>query len=191
MQVLAVGNAAITPGGTTAATGSPVTSSGLSSPGLAAEWRLPGLAGLVGLTGSVALGVSRSVCGASRRQGRHRARRRLAAGRRLTLWHTRSPGRVIRAGSLLTHGSSCLIGDDIFPGAQFSRRVARPSAPVMTTTTRLVSGRAALGERRHPGAATKAKSARPPPSATRERPRCPPSSSRLAAPSLRFVGWTR
>ena len=57
MQVLAVGNAAITPGGTTAATGSPVTSSGLSSPGLAAEWRLPGLAGLVGLTGSVALGV--------------------------------------------------------------------------------------------------------------------------------------
>ena len=57
MQVLAVGNAAITPGGTTAATGSPVTSSGLSSPGLAAEWRLPGLAGLVGLTGSVAPGV--------------------------------------------------------------------------------------------------------------------------------------
>ena len=57
MQVLAVGNAAITPGGTTAATGSPVTRSGLSSPGLAAEWRLPGLAGLVGLTGSVALGV--------------------------------------------------------------------------------------------------------------------------------------
>ena len=57
MQVLAVGNAAITPGGTTAATGSPVTRSGLSSPGLAAGWRLPGLAGLVGLTGSVALGV--------------------------------------------------------------------------------------------------------------------------------------
>ena len=84
MQVLAVGNAAITPG------------------------------------------FSRSVCGASRRQGRHRARRRLAAGRRLTLWHTRSPGRVIRAGSLLTHGSSCLIGDDIFPSAQFSRRVASP-----------------------------------------------------------------
>ena len=60
MQVLAVGNAAITPGGTTAATGSPVTSSGLSSPGLAAEWRLPGLAGLVGLTGSVRAGGSRA-----------------------------------------------------------------------------------------------------------------------------------
>ena len=69
---------------------------------------------------------SRSICGASRRQGRHRARRRLGACRRLTLWYTRSPGRVIRAGSLLTHGRSCLIGDDIYPGAQLSRLMASP-----------------------------------------------------------------
>ena len=34
MQVLAVGNAAITPGGTTAATGSPVTSKRVGQPGL-------------------------------------------------------------------------------------------------------------------------------------------------------------
>ena len=69
---------------------------------------------------------SRSICGASRPQGRHRACRRLGACRRLSLWHTRSPGRVIGAGSLLTHGTSCLIGDDIFPGAQYYRREASP-----------------------------------------------------------------
>ena len=34
MQVLAVGNAAITPGGTTAATGSPVMSKRVGQPGL-------------------------------------------------------------------------------------------------------------------------------------------------------------
>ena len=104
---------------------------------------------------------SRSICGASRRQGRHRARRRLGACRRLTLWHTRSPGRVIRAGSLLTHGSSCLIGDDIFPGAQRSRRVASPirssddddNTPCLGPSR---SGRAPACGRRT--AATKAKS---------------------------------
>ena len=116
------------PGGTTAATSSPVTEQAGWAAGVDGRRKGQGCPGWRGWRSRWRR--SRSICGASRRQGRHRARRRLAAGRRLTLWHTRSPGRVIRSGSLLTHGSSCLIGDDIFPGAQFSRRVARPSAPV-------------------------------------------------------------
>ena len=114
---------------------------------------------------------SRSICGASRRQGRHRARGQLGACQRLTLWHTRSPGCVIRAGSLLTHGSSCLIGKATTSSPAPNALAAwhRPSAPVMTTTTRLALGRAALGERRHAGAERRPPRRRacPPPSTTR------------------------
>ena len=190
MQVLAVGNAAITPGGTTATTGSPVTSSGLSSPVLAAEWRLPGLAGLVGLTGSVALGVlaQRLRCQPPSREApcpaparcrptphplahalagaRHQGRLAFDA-RQLVLDRRRH---LPRCPILSPRGSPVRSSDD-----DDNTPCLGPSRPRRAPA----SGRGHQGEEH---------AHRPP---LLERPRCPPSSSRLAAPSLRFVGWSR
>ena len=67
MQVLAVGNAAITPGGTTAATSSPVTSKRVGQPGLTggamAEAARGGGVGGVGGAGRAASAVPAAVKG--------------------------------------------------------------------------------------------------------------------------------